>query len=347
MNDLKKGFNDSGVINLEDYRCLIPRDQNNATYLHIEWLDLSTVDLTDEDYFNTAIRSENAEDFRNRVDSISLSYKQNGFSTRYWPPCFGTDDKPRDGRGRITAAIENGERFIPIAKYMYDDDSIRNTITNGIIANQHDPASRPGMEDFINAGVQLIANGELDNFKSEVTHWLYKEAKVESFVKKEGGHITKIINAIMKRGENGGDPIIKNMDSESCHAWITKNLNLKNRKDYILSSVDNVSYINRTWCEGILPLILKSKTPIDIILYTSAKDEQSARENTKKFVKSVDKHYESSFKMINESINGITLTIPAKKDRPYRFLGALPQIVGKHYILGGSEVKELICIEDY
>ena len=347
MNDTKKGFNDSGLINLEDYRNLIPRDQNNATYLHIEWLDLSTVDLTDEEYFNTAIRSEGAEDFRNRVDSISLSYKQNGFSTRYWPPCFGTDGKPRDGRGRITAAIENGERFIPVATYMYDDDSIRNTITNGIIANQHDPASRPGMEDFINAGVQLIANSELDNFKAEVTHWLYKEAKVESFVKKEGGHITKIINAIMKRGENGGDPIIKNMDSESCHAWITKNLNLKNRKDYILSAVDNVTYINRTWCEGILPLILKSKTPIDIILYTSAKDEQTARTNVKKFVKAIDKHYESSFKMINESINGITLSIPAKKDRSYRFLGALPQIVGKHYILGGSEVKELICIEDY
>ena len=122
MNDTKQGFNGRGVINLEDYRNLVPRDQNNATFLHIEWLDLSTVDLTDEDYFNTAIRSESTEDFRNRVDSISLSYKQNGFSTRYWPPCFGTDGKPRDGRGRISAAIENGERFIPIAVYMYDDD---------------------------------------------------------------------------------------------------------------------------------------------------------------------------------------------------------------------------------
>tara|TARA_Y100000004_G_C8896700_1_gene404494 strand:- start:49 stop:1089 length:1041 start_codon:yes stop_codon:yes gene_type:complete len=345
--DTKKGFNGRGVINLEDYNNLSPREQNNATFLHIEWLDLSTVDLTDEEYFNTAIRSESTEDFRNRVDSISLSYRHNGFSTRYWPPCFGTDGKPRDGRGRITAAIENGERFIPVATYMYDDDSVRNTITNGIIANQHDPASRPGMEDFINAGVQLIANGELNNLKSEITYWLYKEAKVESFLKKEGGHITKVINAIMKQGENGGNPIIKKMDSDSCHAWITKNLNLKNRKDYILSAVDNVTYINRTWCEGILPLILKSKTPVSIILYTSAKDEQTAKDNVKKFVKEIDKHYESSFKMINESINGITLSIPAKKDRPYKFLGALPQIVGRHYDLGGPEVKELISIEDY
>lgn len=345
--DTKKGFNGIGLINLEDYNNLKPREQNNATFLHIEWLDTSTVDLTDEDYFNTAIRNESTEDFRNRVDSISLSYKQHGFSTRYWPPCYGTDGKPRDGRGRITAAIENGEPFIPIAVYMYDDDSVRNTITNGIIANYHDPASRPGMEDFINAGVQLIANGELDNFKSEITHWLYKEAKVESFLKKEGGHITKVINAIMKRGENGGNPIVKSMDSENCHAWITKNLELKNRKDYILSAVDNVTYVNRTWCEGVLPLILKSKTPINIILYTSAKDEQTARTNLKKFVKAIDKHYESSFKMINESINGITLSIPPKKNRPYKFLGALPQIVGKHYTLGGPEVKELISIEDY
>tara|TARA_R100000406_G_C3094722_1_gene120426 strand:- start:67 stop:1110 length:1044 start_codon:yes stop_codon:yes gene_type:complete len=347
MKDVKKGFNGTGLIDLEDYDNLEPRKQNNATFLHIEWLDLSTVDLTDEEYFNTAIRSETTEEFRNRVDAISLSYKQHGFSTRYWPACYGTDGKPRDGRGRITAAIENGEQFIPIARYMYDDDSVRNTITNGIIANYHDPAARPGMEDFINAGVQLISSGELDNFKSEITHWLYKEANVESFLKKEGGHITKVINAIMKRGENGGNPIIKSMDSESCHAWITKNLNLKNRKDYILSAVDNVTYINRTWCEGILPLILKSKTPINIILYTSAKDEQTAKDNVKKFVKAIDKHYESSFKMINESISGITLSIPPKKDRPYKFLGALPQIVGKHYILGGTEVKELISIEDY
>lgn len=343
----KIGFNGKGVIDLKDYDSLTPRFQNNATFLHIDWLDLNTVDLTDEDYFNTAIRSESDEEFMSRVDSLSLSYQQKNFSTTYWPPCFGTDGKPRDGRGRITAAKQNGERWIPKAVYEYSDDSLRNTITNGIIANDHDPAQRPNMEDFIEAGVQLISNGELKNFKSDITHWLYKEAKVENFIKKDGGHITKIINAIEKRGENGGNPIIKAIGSEKCHAWIEKNLKLKNRKDYILSAVDNVTYINRTWCEGILPMILKSQTPINIILYTSSKDEQTARNNVNNFVKAIHKHYESSFKMINESIVGISLNIPAKKDRPYKFIGAIPQIVGKHYQLGGPDVKTLISIEDY
>ena len=61
----KKGFNGKGIIDLADYEGMEPREQNDAVFQNIDWLDLDTVDLEDPDYWNLAIRTETPEE-RNR-----------------------------------------------------------------------------------------------------------------------------------------------------------------------------------------------------------------------------------------------------------------------------------------
>ena len=136
----KKGFNGQGIIDLADYEGMEPREQNDAVFQNIDWLDLDTVDLEDPDYWNLAIRTETPEERNRRVSSLQVSYNNEGFLTKFWPVCFGTDGKPRDGRGRIESAKKNGERWMPKANYHYEKASedvgfSRNYITNGLVAN--------------------------------------------------------------------------------------------------------------------------------------------------------------------------------------------------------------------
>jgi len=334
----KPGFNGKGVIDLSDYDSLSPRKQNNATFVTFDFLDLDEIDLDDEDYFNLAIRDEKDND---RVESLRVGFANKGFLTKYWPPCFGTDGRPRDGRGRIKAAKLNGERWMPIAIYHYSDDSARNYITNGLIANDHDPASAPKMENFITAGVTLIQTGELDCTESEVSKWIYSEANIQNFFNNTGGVITKIIDGILKRGAEGGDPLTHRQERNEWITWIKKHVGIEIDDKTILLGVDNITYAYRAWCEHILPSISKCKDPIDIILYTNSYVPEEARKSMKKFVQKLDFFYDVSFRMVNNSISGIKIEVSDKK--PYKVIGAVPQIYGKHDLNG----RELISIDSY
>ena len=77
----KKGFNGQGIIDLADYEGMEPREQNDAVFQNIDWLDLDTVDLEDPDYWNLAIRTETPEERNRRVSSLQVSYNNEGFLT--------------------------------------------------------------------------------------------------------------------------------------------------------------------------------------------------------------------------------------------------------------------------
>tara|TARA_B100000405_G_scaffold280527_1_gene224473 strand:- start:56 stop:1108 length:1053 start_codon:yes stop_codon:yes gene_type:complete len=344
----KKTFRNE-TIDLDSFNTLEPRQQLNAKFVGFDWLDLDEIDVEDQDYFNFAVRDETVEEFRKRVDDISLAFDRSGFKTQYWPPCFGTDGKPRDGRGRIKAAIENGERWIPIAVYEYDD-SLLNHVTNGILANLHDPASRPGKKDFIKAGVFLINSGQIQYTDTAISTWLYSQAKVREFLK--GQHTyTQIINQIKDKVDNGEEALVDLRESGDWKAWILKNLGLVDRKDYILTAVNNVTYVNRTWCENILPAIKRNQTPVDIILYTKSASPDTARADVLKFVEAIHTHYETSYKMVNNNLIGMDLVTPPVEQRPYRFIGCCPQFYGLHCGVdkdGNTIVQDrLISIEKY
>ena len=106
--------------------------------------------------------------------------------------------------------------------------------------------------------------------------WLREEVLIEKIFKATKD-ITIILKAITRRCENGTPSLVKRGNSEQWKAWLFRHLGLVDRKDYILTSVDNIAYANRTWCENILPLIIKQKTPVNIICYSGEREPQKAR----------------------------------------------------------------------
>ena len=314
------------------------KNQNDAIFIRFEYLDLDTVDESDEDYFNLGVRDEDPQELNDRIDNLTLSFIENGWDISYFPPCFGTDGKPRDGRGRIITAKRLGIKRIPIAVYEYPDNTFRTNVTCGLIANIHPPAVRVKRDDIIEAGIELVARGELDPTDAEVYTWLMDEVLIEKIFKATKD-ITIILKAITRRCENGTPSLVKRGNSEQWKAWLLRHLGLVDRKDYILTSVDNIAYANRTWCENILPLIIKQKTPVNIICYSGEREPQKARSKMKQFKKWVDTNYEASAKMFNN------ISQPENK-RPYRFLGAIPQIVGEHFDRN-VEPTDLISVQTY
>ena len=308
MGRKKTAFN--GTIDIDvDFSGLDPRNQLDAQFVGFDWLDLDEIDTDDQDYFNFAVRDETVEEFRKRVDDLSLTFEERGFSTSYWPPCFGTDGKPRDGRGRIKAAKENGERWMPIAIYDYSKcDTLLKHVTYGILANLNDPASRPTMNDFVKAGVFLINRGQIDYTDVAINDWLFGKANVRLFLKGQSTY-TSIINQIKDKVDNGEEALVDLRESGDWKSWIKKNLGLDDRKDYILTAVNNVTYVNRTWCENILAAIKRNQLPVNIILYTKSDSPERARADVKKFVDAIHTHYETSYKMVNNNIFSSKYTI--------------------------------------
>ena len=320
------------------------KHQLGAFFIRFDILDLDKVDISDEEFFNVGVREEDPQAQRERIENLLASYHENGWDSTHFPPCFGLDGKPRDGRGRIISAKERGMRFIPIAVYEYPDDSLRTNLTCGLIANNHAPAERVTREDIIEGGILLIDNGELEATDTQVLHWLTDEVEVFKIFRNTKD-CTYIKNQILDRVENGTS-IVKRASSEQWKEWISKNLNLKDRQDYILTCTDNVTYINRTWCENILPLIVKRRIPVNIIVYTGEKNPVKARKSITSFKKKLDACYEASVAMVNLMHKGITIHPLPENERPYHFLGAIPQLVGEHFEVG-EDIKELIPLKDY
>lgn len=320
------------------------KHQLGAFFIRFDILDLDKVDISDEEFFNVGVREEDPQAQRERIENLLASYHENGWDSTHFPPCFGLDGKPRDGRGRIISAKERGMRFIPIAVYEYPDDSLRTNLTCGLIANNHAPAERVTREDIIEGGILLIDNGELEATDTQVLHWLTDEVEIFKIFRNTKD-CTYIKNQILDRVENGTS-IVKRASSEQWKEWISKNLNLKDRQDYILTCTDNVTYINRTWCENILPLIVKRRIPVNIIVYTGEKNPVKARKSITSFKKKLDACYEASVAMVNLMHKGITIHPLPENERPYHFLGAIPQLVGEHFEVG-EDIKELIPLKDY
>ena len=83
-----------------------------------------------------------------------------------------TSENHRDGRVRTQAAWENGEKWLPVAIYSFEDDSAKKIAADGIICNLHKPAKRAVPADFKRACVDAINAGELLSKKEDIEEYL-------------------------------------------------------------------------------------------------------------------------------------------------------------------------------
>lgn len=319
------GFNGVGEINLEDYatKRIQPPEITAGTFSHVGVLDLDTIDENDPEWENVGIREEG--NTKDRIDTFENAYEVEGFRTDVVPPMIGTDGKPRDGRGRVIAAKRRGERFIPVFWYSIEDDSEKCRISDGLKQNLRHPASFSAtMESVVIGSLYLIKCGELNLNEVNVRNYLHNDLKIQKSFAPH--NITKIVNSILNRGVAGGDPLVHVKDRKKWETYCeTAGKKIDNKKVFLLS-VDNDTYPTRAWCQNILPAVVKNDSPIEIILFTNKHIPTEARKNIKKFQTNLKYFLDASYLMVGKDYG---LNFPVKSV-PYKILGCIPQVVGKH-----------------
>mgnify|MGYP003117541922 CR=1 FL=1 len=351
---VRPGFNGQGNINLNDYAGHHPVEFEDCTFSHFEFLDLKdeNANLNTENFANIGIRQEFEGEDGNRIDELEVSFENNGFETADWPPSRDCDGRWIDGRGRTQAAINRGERWMPIAVYNRENVSVSNTVTNGLKGNLggRRPQTKATFRDIVNGGVHLINEGELKPTNNDVNNWLTKRLELRKYFKSD--LITKMRTAIIKEGTRD-ESLILRKKTNVWHTWIKHNLKLnKDEGDYVLVNASDKSYdtyIQRVWCESILPAIVEGTEPVDIIFYTSEYRPSDAQSGLKKSIDKLEHLYSMSIDLIKSQLGTIDPDLSmlfCKKmenighnERPYRIKGACPQIVGKHNYANGKLVE--------
>jgi hypothetical protein len=334
------GFNGVGSINLEDFNRVTPPKQIGGEFQYIGVIDLSTVDENDEMWLNIGIREQgNTEE---RIESFVNKFEVSGFKTTYVPPIMGTDGKPRDGRGRVIAAKRRGERYIPAYFYAYDDTSERCRVTNGLTENfRHDPAWKATMESVITAGLYLIKLQELSLTETSIRNWMMSDLHVEEHF--AGHNITKMVNSIMDRGVDGGDPLTLVQSREKWVQFCEKAKIPLDNKSTFLFAVDSETYPFRAWCQHVLPAIVDNRAPVQLILYTNKHVPAEARKLVKNFQAKMEYLLDSSYLMVEKDYSPV-LNLPVKTV-PFEILGCVPQVIGKHDKYMKS--SQLVPVQDY
>jgi len=335
------GFNGVGTINLEDYnkKELAPPIIKAGEFSHVGVLDLNEVDENDPKWLNIGIREEgNTEE---RIQTFENKYEVEGFKTTYVPPLMGTDEDPRDGRGRILAAKRRGERFIPVYYYVITDDSEKSRVTDGLTENlRHDPAFGATMESVILGCLFLISKNELELGEVSVRHYLNTDLTISSHFAKH--NITKIVNAILRRGKDGGDPLVLVQDRSKWVDWCAKAKVVVDNKKIFLMSADNETYAWRAWCQHIIPAIIKNDQPVEIIPFSNKHIPAEARKNIKNFKNTLEFCLDASYLMVSKDYSPIQLPV---KNAPYVCFRTIPQVVGKHDVAYKS--YRFINIDEY
>jgi hypothetical protein len=343
----RPGFNGQGAIDLNDYTEMLPPTFEGCTFSHFQFLDLTTVNIDTEVFANIGIRQEFDGADGNRIDELEVSFENNGFEAVDWPPSIDNNGEFIDGRGRTKAAINRNERWLPVAVYDRDDVSISNTVTNGLKANLGGrPRSTASFRDIVNGGVHLINEGELKSTPSDINNWLKKRLELWRFFKPE--LITKMGTAIKDEAERD-ESLILRMKTSQWHAWVKRNLSLDTEKgDYVLVNAHSSSYntyVQRLWCDSILPAIIDGTDPVQVIFYTSQYSPEDARKGLKESIKKLEELYTQSieltkiqFQRSGINLDGILASTGATliTSKPYVIKGACPQIVQSHDFNSGK-----------
>lgn len=331
------GFNRQGTINLDEFVKIQPKEFMDATFVKYIPLDLRNIDVEHPDFWNVGIRAETCNN-RERIEEFKVSFRQRGFLTTEFPPAIDTNMNILGGRGRIVAAIENGEMWIPVAMYSRDDTSEMNTVTNGLIENLYPPNSSSKFADFVAGGVRLIAKGEMKRSKQEVENWLYTKVKVDRWYDNSvNGMVTKIVDNIISKSASR-QSLVMTRDRKGWESWVESNLGMS-KKEYELMSFDNESYAYRLWTKVLQNANARNPFPVKVVVYTNQDTAKQARAKLKLFQEHLEVLVNGTYSLF-ESMHGVTV----KQRTPvFEILGACPQVFGKHDIQGGK----LIEIEDY
>ena len=327
------GFNNNGTINFEDFQKLRQNENpecldftpQGASFMCFDIFDISNIKVSDLKSDNIAIRSES--EFEDRVARLSNSFQVNGFATTKFPPCVDQDGNVLDGRGRIAAAISNGEKRIPVARFYLQDQSLVNMNTIGLVANKSKfPKSDATSIDCLAYARSLNSAGLS---YEEIQKKLVEEFQVYSQLGVKEAR--KLLKEIKKEHESeNSSQLVEKLSPTSAARWIEEKLKLKVDVDCYLVNTTNDTYPKRLWVK-----ILKDPNSKIIFYHTggincSKEEIRKAHKNAEEDLK---KYWNYTFETVRSSIakasNGY-IKISKPEHCPYEILGAIPQIYGEH-----------------
>lgn len=337
--------------NLEDNlkaKLIGPPEYLNTDFVEFAFLDVSTVD-TD---WNAGVREKRD---KRHIETLEASYDKRGFDMSVWPPSIDQNREIIDGRSRIDAAKKKGETHIPVAVFKRSDLTNRNRVTNGILANMDGMAPLPTTyRDVVVGGFDLIECGELPCTSRAIKEWL-EEIGVDNMFTAPSR--SQMLSSILKRVK-AKKSIIINKTPLEWHAWISDNLGLKKNSYALVNLNGNESYSERAFTRRILAHCQKyaaqwkkfdeekdeekgeqapSFFPLLIIFYTAGCDVEVAQEGLTEAMENLEKLCQGAYAMVN-IVLGCTLNAKMPPDRPYKILGAVPQVRRKHAINGSKLV---------
>ena len=349
----RNGFNNGaqGKIDLNDYS-QIAHPQQSGKFIKFGWLDLDQVDPEDPTSSNYQVRAEGTT--RARIDEFKNEFLNNGWNTKDYPPIVGTEDQPvpRDGRARILAAKENGERWIPVAIFSYpdcdtEDEAALQMGADGIIANLHRPSKRSVPEDFKLQAVNAINAGLLEPEKTEIENYLINKCMVDLFWSPQCGVRSRIVNDVMREVASGSQAMVTK-ERDGWKSWVKNKVD--DDESVIVVCVGNSMTPSSTWRDVIMSEAKKKQHP-KIVLYSKKPYPEEVQKDMKRYCKDLEKFFVRSYNMVNASVFGNGLakyTTDEQKqqllqNKPWTILGAVPQFADHHDINGSS----LVAIDDY
>ena len=307
-----------------------PPKIKSGDFSYLGSFDLDTVDPDDDMWYQDGIREEGTFT-KEREDAFDNSYDVNGWLTKYIPPMFTLEGIVKDGRGRVLSAWEKYKagltgRYIPAYFYIETDSSKTAAIVDGLDNNlRHDPAFKATMESVISGCLVLIKEGELKLNEVAIRNFLFTDLNIEK--RFSTGNITKIVNAVLKRGVAGGEPLVR-VEVRKKHEAFAKKAGYKiDNKTIFLLCCDSDTYAYRAWCQHILPAVVKNNSPVKIILFTNNHVPAEARKKVKAFKNFIEYFLDASFLMVAKDLGLPEIPV---KFKPFELSGCIPQIIGKH-----------------
>lgn len=335
--------------------------QMNAKFIKFCWLDISGKKFDDEDLTNEDIREEQ-NDRNEELQNLKVSISH-GWDTTFFPPCLGTDGRFRDGRSRVLAAIESGEKWMIVALYSYDDSELpaTNYLVNGLIANDHhSPAQLTKTADYEGVGVRLILKGELQNDAKNIDDFLYRVCRIERRFSNINGTITKIRNNIIKRANEGlNGATVRRKNEEEWKQWLENSI-AKNPiywyQNHSISSVDDIAFhktgrgaAERIFARHILADDGAANGKVtNIVLYGEGTRESLIKEHIA-FEEALQNFYRNMYKWVNHEIRGVELKHDTNSPM-WKILGVIPQFIdddqhdtsyNKGYLIPMSDIRKL------
>lgn len=297
-----------------------------------------TADYIEED--NIGIRAGGTPD---AMDTLGADFENNGYDETKPPPIREIVlDELLDGRTRFTTANELNEPFFPVLDIEIPnvDNSIKRRV--GLELNKHKYLERASSEDFIVAITSDITEGFVKNDTDAIRYWLFQKYNIGNYYSEAGGTITKIVKAAMARAVDDSG-LVRNKPRSGWEAWLEKKVNLTISKTspVVLLQVGG-NRAEQFFLRHLLPAAAKGRKA-QLVLYTGAAYENSAREKIKSFMKEVNDHYKLMFKAVSGTIPNLTVQPP---EPAFELLGIIPQIQND-FQKTKYEYGELVSYDDY